>query len=102
MRRAWIDEVRKSQLLDAPERLKGTPLDDAPEHALQLRPLDHGFPDRRGTVSRGAGSILARASARTGWRLPHASLRQVTGPHLCFRVARCGSDKFDKRSLLER
>lgn len=38
-----IDEVRKSELLNAPEPLKRTGLDDTPKHALQLRTFDVEF-----------------------------------------------------------
>jgi len=48
---AWIDEVRKPELLNAPEPLKRTSLDDAPKHAFPMRPLDVEF-DRSCSGSR--------------------------------------------------
>lgn len=37
---ARINEIRKSELFDSSETLKRTGLDNAPEHTLNLRPLD--------------------------------------------------------------
>jgi hypothetical protein len=41
--RSRVDEVREPKLLDAPEPLEGSRLNDAPKHTLEMYPVDIEF-----------------------------------------------------------
>jgi len=60
--RSGIDDVREPKLLDAPEPLEGSRLNDAPKHAFEMHPVDIEFDQ---VVKWIANSLLLRHAAES-------------------------------------
>jgi hypothetical protein len=57
-----VDEVREPKLLDSPEPLEGSRLNDAPKHAIKMHPVDIEFDQVMQWI---ANSLLLRHAAES-------------------------------------